>query len=73
MVMYPLLSTLDGVPILSNPALPGHRFGPYVSLPGGSRYVASASTTVRTNGSFSRPCRRTSAECFGYAMVHGEA
>jgi hypothetical protein len=31
------------------------------------------STTVRTNDSSSRPCRRTIAACFGDATAHDEA
>ena len=40
---------------------------------GGSRYVFIASTTVWTNDSSMRPCRRTRAACFGDATDHGEA
>jgi len=40
---------------------------------GGSRYVPRASTTVWTNDSSRRPCRRMIAACFGDATAHGEA
>ena len=39
------------------------------SSAGGSRYVLSASTTVRTNDSSRRPWRRTIAACFGDATA----